>query len=126
MHENEILGIILDAAMKIHQTLGPGLLESVYEVILAHELESRGLRVARQVPIPVIYEGVHLGEGFRADLVVEGKVIVELKSIEQVAPVLKKQLLKYLRLCGMHLGILINFNVNLLKDGFHRVVDKLV
>lgn len=112
--------------MKIHQTLGPGLLESVYEVVLAHELEGRGLRVERQVPIPVIYEGVHLGEGFRADLVVEGKVIVELKSIEQVAPVHKKQLLTYLRLCGMHLGILINFNVNLLKDGFHRVVDKLV
>ncbi len=126
MHENEISGIILDAAMKIHQTLGPGLLESVYEVVLAHELERRGLRVERQVPIPVIYEGVHLGEGFRADLVVEGKVIVELKSIEQVAPVHKKQLLTYLRLCGMHLGILINFNVNLLKDGFHRVVDKLV
>ena len=126
MHENEISGIILDSAMKIHQTLGPGLLESDYEVVLAHELESRGLRVERQVPVPVIYEGVHLGEGFRADLIVEGKVIVELKSIEQVAPVHKKQLLTYLRLCGMHLGILINFNVNLLKDGFHRVVDKLV
>jgi len=125
MHENEISGVILDAAMKVHRTLGPGLLESVYEAVLAHELERRGLHVLRQVPIPIIYDDVHLGEGFRADLIVEGKVIVELKSIEQLAPVHKKQVLTYLRLCGKHLGLLINFNVDLLKDGFHRIVDNL-
>ena len=126
MHENEISGIILDASVQIHKTLGPGLLESVYEAVLAYELEKRGLHVLRQMPIPIIYDTVHMGEGFRADLLVEGRVIVELKSIEQIAPVHKKQVLTYLRLCGMHLGLLINFNVDLLKDGFHRIVDKLV
>lgn len=125
MHENEISGVILDSALQVHRTLGPGLLESVYEAVLAYELEKRGLHVRRQVPIPVIYEAIHIGEGFRADLLVEGKVIVELKSIEEVAPVHKKQLLTYLRLCGLHLGLLINFNVDLLKQGFHRVVDNL-
>jgi GxxExxY protein len=126
MHENEISGIILDSAMKVHRILGPGLLESVYEAVLAHELASRNLRVQRQVPVRVVYEGVEISEGFRADMIVEAKVIIELKSIEQVAPVHQKQLLTYLRLCDLHLGLLINFNVYLLKDGFHRVVDKLI
>lgn len=125
MHENEISGVILDAALHIHSRLGPGLLESAYELVLVYELEKRGLYVRRQMPIPLIYDDVHVGEAFRADLVVEGRVIVELKSVEQVAPVHKMQVLTYLRLCGLHLGLLINFNVPLLKDGFHRIVNNL-
>ncbi len=125
MHENEISGIILDSALKVHRALGPGLLESVYEAVLSYELEKRGMQVHRQMPIPIIYETIHIGEGFRADLLVNGKVIIELKSIEQLGPLHKKQLLTYLRLCGLHLGILVNFNVTFLKDGFHRVVDNL-
>ena len=104
MIENEIAKEIVDAAYKIHTTLGPGLLESVYEVALAYELEQRGLSVARQQPIPIVYESVTFDEGFRADLVVENKVIVELKSVEQIAPVHNKQLLTYLRLTDMHLA----------------------
>ena len=125
MHENEISGIILDKALKIHSRLGPGLLESVYGTVLAHELEKRQLVVRRQMPIPLVYDGICIGEAFRADLVVEGKVIVELKSVEEIAPVHKMQVLTYLRLCGLHLGLLINFNVVLLKNGFHRVVNNL-
>ena len=125
MHENEISGIILDTALKIHSRLGPGLLESVYGTVLAHELEKRQLVVRRQMPIPLVYDGICIGEAFRADLVVEGKVIVELKSVEEIAPVHKMQVLTYLRLCGLHLGLLINFNVVLLKNGFHRVVNNL-
>jgi GxxExxY protein len=125
MHENEISGIILDTALKIHTRLGPGLLESVYGTVLAYELEKRELVVRRQMPIPLIYDDICIGEAFRADLVVEGKVIVELKSIEEIAPVHKMQVLTYLRLCGLHLGLLINFNVVLLKDGFHRIVNNL-
>ena len=102
--ENEIATEIVDAAFKVHTTLGPGLLESVYEAVLAYELKKRGLQVARQRPIPVIYESVKIEEGFRADLFVEGKVIVELKSVEAVAPVHKKQLLTYLRLTNTQLG----------------------
>jgi GxxExxY protein len=98
MTENEIATQVVDAAFKIHTTLGPGLLETVYEVVLAHELQKRGLRVERQVPIPIAWEGIKFNEGFRADLIVEGKVIVELKSIETVAPVHKKQVLTHLRL----------------------------
>ena len=125
MHANEVSGVVLDASIQIHFRLGPGLLESVYESILAYELEKRGLVVRRQMPIPLIYDDVHIGESFRADLVVEGIVIVEIKSVEDLAPVHKMQLLTYLRLCGVHLGLLINFNVPLLKDGFHRVVNNL-
>lgn len=125
MHENEISGQVVDAAYRVHSTLGPGLLESVYQGALAYELERRELEVLRQHPIPVVYEGIHMGEGFRADLIVERKVILELKSIEQVAPVHKMQLLTYLRLSGLHLGLLLNFNVPLIKDGIHRVVNRL-
>ena len=125
MIENEIAKEIVDAAYKIHTTLGPGLLESVYEVALAYELEQRGLSVARQQPIPIVYESVTFDEGFRADLVVENKVIVELKSVEQIAPVHSKQLLTYLRLADMHLGLLINFGTGLIKDGIKRIVNKL-
>lgn len=125
MHENEISGIIVDAAYKIHTTLGPGLLESVYEVVLAHELERRGLHVVVQQPIPVIYEDVRLELGFRADIVVNHKVVVEVKSVEVIAPVHPKQLRTYLRLMNLKLGLLINFNVPLIKDGIQRVVNNL-
>ena len=125
MTENEIAKEIVDAAFKIHSTLGPGLLESVYEAALAFELEKRGLRVIRQQPIPVVYETVLMEIGFRADLIVEDKVIVEIKSIEAVAPVHHKRLLTYLRLADKRLGLLINFNVALIKDGITRVVNGL-
>ncbi len=125
MTENEITGQIVDAALKIHTALGPGLFESVYEAALAYELRKRGIQVQRQQPIPVVYETVHLEEGFRADLIAEGKVIVEIKSIEAVAPVHKKQLLTYLRLGNKRVGLLINFNVELIKDGITRLVNGL-
>lgn len=123
MHTNEITATILDASMLIHRRLGPGLLESVYRVILAHELRKRGLRVAAEVPIPATWDNIHLDVGFRADLVVENEVIVELKSVESVAPVHKKQLLTYLRIADKHVGLLINFGCELLKNGIHRVVN---
>ena len=125
MTENEISKIIVDAAFKIHVNLGPGLLESVYEAVFAYELESRGLTVVRQQAIPVVYEAVRLDLGFRADLIVNNKVIIEVKSIEAVAPVHAKQLRTYLRLTDLKLGMLINFNVNLIKDGITRVVNNL-
>ena len=125
MHENEIARLIVDAAYQIHTALGPGLLESVYEVVLASELEKRGLTVTRQAPVPLIYKEMSFDEGFRADLLVHGKVIVELKSIEKVAPVHKKQLLTYLRLSDKRLGLLINFGEALIKDGITRIVNRL-
>jgi GxxExxY protein len=125
MNENEIAKEIVNAAFKIHTRLGPGLLESVYETVLAYELMNRGLRVVRQQPIPVIYEEVRMDDGFRADLIVEGRVIVELKSLEVIAPVHKKQLLTYLRLSDRRLGLLINFGSELIKDGITRVVNNL-
>jgi GxxExxY protein len=125
MIENEIAKIVVDAALKIHRSLGPGLLESVYEATLAHELRARGLRVTQQLGVPVNYEGVRLSLGFRADLVVDHKVVVEIKSVELIAPVHRKQLHTYLRLMGLHLGLLINFNVELIKDGIQRVVNRL-
>jgi GxxExxY protein len=123
--ENEIAKAIVNAAYKIHTTLGPGLLESVYEATLAYELEKRGLKLVRQQPIPVVYESVRMDMGFRADLVVAGKVIVELKSVEVIAPVHKKQLLTYLRLADKRLGLLINFGTELIRDGITRVVNGL-
>lgn len=123
MTENEIAKEIVDAAFKVHTILGPGLLESVYDAVLSYELEKRGLQVVRQQALPVIYETVKLDEGFRADLVVEGKVIVELKSVETLALVHKKQLLTYLRLSDLKLGLLINFGAGLIKDGIVRVAN---
>jgi GxxExxY protein len=120
--ENEIATIIVDACFKVHMALGPGLLESVYETALAHELAKRGLIVRRQQVIAFIYDDIRFDEGFRADLIVEDKVIVELKSVEKVAPVHKKQLLTYLRLADMKLGLLVNFGENLIKDGISRVI----
>ncbi|MBE9209002.1 GxxExxY protein [Nostoc sp. LEGE 06077] len=125
MMENEITGAVVDAAYKVHTTLGPGLLESVYESVMDFELRRQKLKVSRQVAIPVFYEGVCLDEGFRADLIVEDRVIVELKSVEVVHPVHKKQLLTYLRLADKRVGLLINFNVTLIKDGISRVVNNL-
>ncbi len=125
MHPNEVARQIVDAAYKIHTTLGPGLLESVYEAVMAFELKKRGLSFLRQHPIPVVYESVHLEEGFWADFIVEGLVIIELKAIEAVAPVHKKQTLTYMRLAEKPLGLLINFNVALIKEGITRLVNNL-
>jgi GxxExxY protein len=125
MTENEIAAIVVDAALKIHKTLGPGLLESVYEATLCYELQKRGLRVEEQVALPVYYENVKLELGFRVDLKVDDKVIIEIKSIEALAAVHRMQLLTYLRLMDLRLGLLINFNVELIKDGIQRVVNRL-
>ncbi|SRR6266852_3332632 len=125
MKPNEITAIIIDTAIGIHRRLGPGLLESVYRAVLAYELRKRGLHVETEVPIPVVWEEVKLEVGFRADLIVEGAVIVELKSIEAIARVHKKVLLTYLRLADKRVGLLINFGEELLKDGIHRVVNNL-
>lgn len=125
MTENEVAKEIVNAAYRIHTTLGPGLLESVYETVLAYELTKRGLRVLRQHPIPFIYEDVRMDDGFRADLIVESKVIIEIKSVEVIAPVHKKQLLTYLRVADKRLGLLINFGAALIRDGITRVVNGL-
>ncbi|HEY5837656.1 MAG TPA: GxxExxY protein [Pyrinomonadaceae bacterium] len=125
MTENEVAKHIVDVAYKLHSTYGPGLLESVYEAIMAHELSKRGLAVTRQQPIPLVHESVRMGVGFRADLIIDKKVVVEIKSIEAIGPVHKKQLLTYLRLADKKLGLLINFNVELIKNGISRVVNQL-
>jgi GxxExxY protein len=125
MTENDLSRQIVDAAYRIHTTLGPGLLESVYALTLAWELEQRGLRVVRQSEVPVVYQGTRIEAGFRADLIVDDQVIVEVKSVETLAPVHKKQLLTYLRLANKRLGLLINFNVVLIKDGITRIVNGL-
>ncbi len=125
MNENEIAQQIVDAAYKIHSALGPGLLESTYQAVLVYELQKRGLKIEAEKPMPVIYESVQLDIGYRADLVVEDKVIVELKSVEQIAPVHKKQLLTYLKLADKRLGLLINFGAPLIKDGITRIVNRL-
>lgn len=125
MNENAIAKEIVEAAFGIHTALGPGLLESVYDAVLAYELQRRGLRVARQQAIPVVWDKLRMDTGFRADMVVEDKVIVEVKSVEMVAAVHKKQLLTYLRLADKRLGLLINFQVPLIKDGITRIVNRL-
>ena len=125
MMENEIARIIVDASLQVHRTLGPGLLESVYQAALNYELQKRGLGVVQQLGLPVQYEGIKLDLGFRVDLIVGEKVVIEIKSVEALAPVHKKQLETYLRLMDLRLGLLINFNVALIKDGIHRVVNRL-
>ena len=125
MTENEIATIIVDSAFRVHTTLGPGLLETVYQAALAYELEKRGLKIVLERGIPATYEDVRLELGFRADIVVENKVIIEIKSIESLAPVHGKILLTYLRLADLRLGLLINFNVALIKDGIRRVANDL-
>ena len=123
MTENEVSRIVVDASYKIHVALGPGLLESVYVRVLAHELRRRNLTVTEQVVIPIVFDSITFEEGFRADLIIEECVILEIKSIEKIAPVHKKQLLTYLRLTGMRLGLLINFGEALIRDGITRVIN---
>ena len=123
--ENQIAQMVVDAAFHIHKELGPGLLESVYEVVLARDLEKRGLEVVRQKPVPIVYDGVKFDEGFRADMVVQDKVLLELKAVEEIATVHKKQLLTYLRLTNKRLGLLINFGSSMIKNGIFRIVNGL-
>ena len=125
MNENEIGSIIVDTAINLHKKLGPGLLESVYEVILVKLLTNKGFHVQRQVAIPIFFEEEYIEEGFRADLFVEGKVIIELKSVEKITPVHKKQLLTYLKLTNTKLGFVLNFGTELMKDGIYRIVNGL-
>ena len=117
---NAVARIVVDAAFRVHSTLGPGLLERVYEVCLAHELRKRGLAVETQVELPVVYDGVRLDAGMRIDMLVTGKVLVELKAVETVLPVHKAQVLTYLKLTGYRLGLLINFNVPIIRQAIHR------
>jgi GxxExxY protein len=125
MDENDIGTIVMTAAVDIHRNLGPGLLESVYEVVLAHTLRQQGLQVQRQVPISITYNGLRFDEGFRADIIVEGRVILELKCVEKLANGHKKQLLTYLKLSGLKLGYLFNFSAAVMRDGVVRVVNRL-
>ncbi len=116
---------MVDAAVQIHRDLGSGLLETVYEVVLARELEERGLLIERQVPVSIKYKGIHFDEGFRIDILVEGKVILELKSVEQLHKIYHKQLLTYLKLKELKLGFLLNFGASMMKDGIKRVINGL-
>ena len=125
MKENEISGILVDIFIKVHSQLGPGLLESVYEEVICFELQKRNLNYKRQQGISVMYDEIKMEMGFRADIIVEDKVIVEIKSVEVLAPVHHKQLLTYLKLTNVKLGLLVNFNVNLVKDGIVRIVNNL-
>lgn len=122
LQRNEISGAVVDAAMKIHSALGPGLLESAYAACLKHELIKRGLRVASELPLPVVYDGVRMDAGYRLDLVVEDTVGVELKAIEALAPIHQAQIISYLKLSGKPIGLLINFHSLHLKDGIKRFV----
>jgi len=125
MTENEIGTIVLEAAIAVHQELGPGLLETVYETVLAKELQNRGLRVARQISVPIEYKGMKFDEGFRADIIIADRVILELKSVERVSAAHKKQVQTYLRLTGCKLGYLLNFGEALMKSGITRCVNGL-
>ncbi len=125
MTENEISYKTIGAAIEIHKTVGPGLLESAYENALAFELRERGFNVKQQVPMPFIYKEVKQDVGYRIDLIVDDKILVEVKSVERLAPVHYAQTLTYLRLSGLKLGLLINFNTKTLKEGIHRIVNNL-
>ena len=125
MNENQIATVIVDCSFRVHSALGPGLLETVYEAAMMYELKQRGLRVTSQQGIPANYYEVNLDVGFRADIIVENKVIIEIKSVEALAPVHSKILLTYLRLTEIKLGLLINFEVDLIKNGIKRVVNGL-
>jgi len=125
MRENDIGTKIIETSIIVHRELGPGLLESVYVVVLAKELSNLGLKVERQVPVPIIYKGVTFNEGFRADRIVEQKVLVELKSVERILPAHKKQVQTYLKLTGLTLGYLLNFGDDVLKSGITRCVNGL-
>jgi len=119
---NDLTDKIIGAAIEVHRQLGPGLLESAYEICLAFELEQRGLRVERQLALPLVYKDIHLDQGYRLDLLVEQAVVVELKAVEQLTPVHEAQVLSYLKFSGCKVGLLINFNVILLKKGLRRFV----
>jgi GxxExxY protein len=123
--ENQISGVILDAAIAVHTALGPGLLESAYQACLAYELSSRSLKIQAQVPLPIKYRGVFVDAAYRMDLLIEDLVVVELKAIERLLPLHEAQLLSYLKLSGKRLGLLINFHVVRLKDGYKRIVNGL-
>ena len=123
--ENQISAIILDAAIAVHTALGPGLLESTYQACLTYELNARGLKVQTQVPLPINYRGVLIDAAYRLDLVIDDLVIVELKAVERLLPIHEAQLLSYLKLSGKRLGLLINFHVLRLKDGYRRIVNGL-
>jgi GxxExxY protein len=125
MSENEISKIVVDSCIYIHRKYGPGLFESVYEEIICYEISKLGISFNRQHGIPVIHEGIRMELGFRADIIIENKVIIEIKSIEALADIHYKQVLTYLKLTNIKLGMLINFNVPLIKDGIHRIVNKL-
>lgn len=125
MNENELSRIIVDISYRIHRKLGPGLLESVYEAILFYELSSLNLKVERQKPIPILWKEIQLDIGFRSDLIVENKAIIEIKSVEQISNVHPKQLLTYLKVTKLKLGLLINFNEALIKNGITRIVNNL-
>lgn len=123
--ENDVTAAIVDAAVQVHQELGPGLLESVYEEILAYELTARGIQVVRQVPVPVVYRSLRFEIGFRADLLVESLVVVELKSVAEISPAHRKQIQTYVRLMNLRVGLLLNFGAALMKNGIVRAVNKL-
>ena len=125
MDENKLTNLIVNSAFQIHTQLGPGLLESVYEEIMYFELRKQNLKIERQKPIPVIWDHIKMQLGFRADLIINDKVIIELKSVESIAPVHPKQVLTYLRLTELKLGLLINFNESLIKNGITRIVNNL-
>jgi GxxExxY protein len=124
--ENEIGQIVVDCAVRLHKELGPGLLESVYETILAHELQQRGLTVARQVSIPIVFHGIKFNEGFRADILVEDKVVLEIKSVEASSKSHKKQALTHLRLSKKKLGYVLNFGAALMKEGISRIINGII
>jgi GxxExxY protein len=125
MKENEISNKVIGIAIELHKKLGPGLLESVYENALAYDLKEAGMRVLQQVPMPFIYKEIKMDIGYRLDLIVESKLIIEVKSVEVLAPVHYAQLLTYLKLSDLKLGLLVNFNTKLLKDDIHRIVNNL-
>ncbi len=122
---DDITGVVVDAAVRLHKALGPGLLESVYEIVLTRDLQRLGLQVERQMPVAFEYEGLKFSDAFRLDLMVEGRVIIEIKSVETLAPVHTKQLLTYLRLMKLPIGLLLNFGAPVMKDGLKRVVNDL-
>ena len=125
LRENEISSVVVNICFNIHSAYGPGLFENVYEEIFCYELSKTGIPFTKQQAIPLIHESIKMDIGFRADVIIDHKVIVEIKSIEALAPVHYKQVQTYLKLTGCKLGLLVNFNVNLIKDGFHRIVNKL-
>lgn len=125
MDENELSSLIVGAAIEVHRSLGPGLLESTYEECLCHELSLNNIPFQRQAPMPVVYKGIQLDCGYRVDIIVDKKVILELKSVAEIQPIHKAQLLTYLKLSGLKLGMLLNFNVQLMKDGINRFVNNL-